>query len=177
MHFYFIRFYTCLDGKAYRKSCAPGLFFNAHIGQCQLPATWNFCQNNGPTIIPHGDINLLDESTQAPWPENTLVVTESTPLTKTTTIHPLWNKELLMQRIQGQNIPAHQLFMKATPSTTETPTPIIDCSVSDGAFPHPDSCTKFLRCLGGKLSSVNCRATYYWHQEKNRCFPQKPAHC
>lgn len=102
-------------------------------------------------------------------------------------MHPLWNKEFLMQRANAMAMPtpsskmqSYQPYMKMQKlpvASTEPPQTNVDCSISDGVHPHPESCTKFLRCLGGKLSTVNCRDTFYWHQEKNRCFPQKPDHC
>lgn len=176
-----------MNRKAYKKACAPGLLYNAIVGQCQRSATHEFCQDDGPTIIGYDDEEL---STVGPND-----VDNEIPFSN----HQLWEKSapkmgtVLSQyyrTVQGVNNVPKPATMKpfqqniyqtvtAPPKTTTLPLKDrhMDCTIADGAFSHPESCTKFIRCIRWKRQVIDCKTGYYWHQDRLRCAPQKPKYC
>lgn len=175
-----------MDRKAYKKSCAPGLYFNVYIGQCQRSETREICQNDGPTIIGYQN---EEHSTVGPNEEDNEI--NSPQLLK----HPLWDNSAQNQYYRTVEVAGFNSVPK--PSTmkpyqqkvyqTVTVAPIttsvrlkeghIACMMADGAFSHPETCTKFIRCTRWNPQVIDCKTGYYWHQDRRRCAPQKPINC
>lgn len=44
MNIYLHRYYTCLNGVTFQQACAPNLYYNSHVGYCDKPGSFNFCQ-------------------------------------------------------------------------------------------------------------------------------------
>lgn len=161
------------------------------MGQCQRSATREFCQDDGPTITGYEEEEL---STVGPNEEDN----EITPQVSK---HPVWEKPALKMRtlpsqyyrtvqeasLKNVPIPAtmkpyqQKVYQTVTVPTETTALPLkqrqMECSMADGAFSHPDSCTKFIRCIRWNPQVIDCKTGYYWHQDRIRCAPQKPIYC
>lgn len=163
-----------------------------YSGQCQQSATHDICQDDGPTIIGYEDEEL---STVGPNKE------ENEINSPRVSIHPLWDKSAIkMNAAQSKyyttaqvtglnNVPKpatmkpyqQKVYQTLTAPPTKSTPPLkeenMDCIMADGAFSHPESCTKFIRCIRGNPQVIDCKIGYYWHQDRRRCAPQKPLNC
>lgn len=162
------------------------------MGQCQRSATHEFCQDDGPTIIGYENEEL---STVGPNEEDNEINAQY--FSK----HPLGEKSATkMMNVLSQyyktghvagfnNVPKpatmkpyqQNVYQTVTAPSTTTALPLqekhMDCLMADRSFPHPESCTKFIRCTSWHPQVIDCKTGYYWHQDRRRCAPEKPANC
>lgn len=171
-------YFTCLSGRAYRKSCAPGLMFNAYIGQCMILAEdgRKFCQDDGPIIIPSSSQHDHDATSSVSRTES--IKTNEIPIFAPK--YPLWDNSVQQvpttSKEQSEDFRSNKVWRPQAPVIGQNLSGG-ECPLPNGAFKHPYSCTKFIRCTKGTAQVIDCRVNYYWHQNQRRCSPQKPSDC
>ncbi|XP_058818645.1 probable chitinase 10 [Topomyia yanbarensis] len=138
------RYFLCIEEQAFPEECGPGLIFDVIVNQCNREED-SVCVKDLVTP-PTPSISSTSTVATPPTPSNPPIPSAPTPSPQPPT-------------------------STAQPPSPQPPSPVEPpyCPVDKEFFAsHPD-CTRFYRCVFGRLHVQDCPPNQHWNQERQYC--------
>ncbi|UYV70525.1 hypothetical protein LAZ67_7003416 [Cordylochernes scorpioides] len=165
-------FYVCSGGISEKKSCPPGLFFNAFTKVCDWE--WNAgCEGSSPVFPPPEDYPGMD------CPCIGCVLVQPTNCRQYIYCDQESNA-LLFNCSNGLAFsPDLKTCVKSSGcgESTSTESPALICPEPNGLFPHPTHCSQFLHCSHGVPYVKDCPSDLHFNRASKVCDWQEQAGC